>query len=342
MWATACVWAFLAVLVFGAFASAGTLLVANKSEDTVSVFATPAHEEIIRLPTGAGPHEVEVDPTGTFAAVSNYHEEKSGTLSIVHLGDLSVRTIGLGEHSGVHGLGWLPGSKRIAATSESANALLLVDVPTGVVLGAIPVEGESPHMLVLSEDGRFAWTANVGSGSVSKVDLQERRTVATAATGDGAEGIALAPDGARLWVSNRDEDAVVVLDPEDLREIGRVEVDGMPIRVELARDGALALVTSAVGAKITVIDAQSLEIVGEVSTRGETNWSTGRFLAGLFGLLPVPVGAQISEAGDSFYVANSFGGVVVEYGLDDLEVRRRIVAGEEPDGMAVTTTRSGS
>ncbi len=317
-------------------APAGTLLVANKSNNTLSVFQTPRFEEVATLPTGDGPHEVEVDSTGTFAAVSNYHEEDRGSLTVVDLRDLSSRVVDLDGHTGVHGIAWLPSAERIAATSESSDSVLVIDVPRGEVVATIPVGGESPHMLVVDRAGRFAWTANVGSGSVSKIDLVQEKSVATRATGDGAEGIALSADESQLWVSNRGDGTVQVLDPIDLRELADLEIGGMPIRVELAKEGRLALVTSAVGGKITTVVAKSFEVVGEVSTRGETNWSTGRFASGLFGLLPVPVGAQLSLDGESFYVANSFGGVVVEYGLDDLEVRRRIIAGQEPDGMAVS------
>ena len=42
-------------------------------------------------------------------------------------------------------------------------------------------------------------------------------------------------------------------------------------------------------------------------------------------------------AGDSFYVANSFGGVVVEFSLPDFEVLRHVAAGHEPDGMAIAS-----
>lgn len=317
-------------------AEAGSLLVANKSENTLSVIDVEAYEEVARLSTGDGPHEVEVDPTGKLAAVSNYHEEDTGSLTVVDLRDLSQQTITLAPHSEVHGMAWLPSGGELVATSESGDALLRIDVDAGEVADAIPVEGESPHMVVVDPTGQVAWTANVGSGSVSRVDLAAGKTVATKETGEGAEGIALSPDGAKLWVTNRGEGSVSVLDATTLSQITKIEVSGMPIRVEMAREGAIALVTSAVGAKITVIDAETFEIRDMVSTRGETNWSTGRFASGFFGLLPVPVGAQVSEAGDSFYVANSFGGVVLEYGLDDLELRRRIVAGEEPDGMAVS------
>ncbi len=44
--------------------SAATLLAANKSEATVSLFDLPTAQLRATLPTGAGPHEVAVSPDG--------------------------------------------------------------------------------------------------------------------------------------------------------------------------------------------------------------------------------------------------------------------------------------
>ena len=99
--------------------------------------------------------------------------------------------------------------------------------------------------------------------------------------------------------------------------------------------GGSALVVSATGGRVTQVDAASLEIRGECSMRGQSEFSTGRFMGGAFGFLPLPVGLQFNSVGDVFYVANSYGGVVAEVGLEDLEIRRSWRAGgPEPDGMA--------
>ena len=50
----------------------GTLLVANKSEASVSLFRTPGYRLLAKLPTGEGPHEVAVSPDGRHALVSDY------------------------------------------------------------------------------------------------------------------------------------------------------------------------------------------------------------------------------------------------------------------------------
>ena len=189
-------------------------------------------------------------------------------------------------------------------------------------------------MVVVSEAGDYAWVSHIQSGSVSRIDLQAGSVSAQMKTGEGTEGIALSKDERQIWVTNRDEGSLTIHDAVTHAEIGRVEIDGMAIRVEFDPSGRYAVVVSATSGVVTKIDAQTFAVLGEISMRGETAFSTGRFLGGLFGLLPVPVGAQFSEKGDTFYVANSFGGTVVEIELGDLSIRGSFQAEGEPDGMA--------
>ena len=46
-----------------------------------------------------------------------------------------------------------------------------------------------------------AFVANIGSGSVTVIDLERGTKLADLATGDGAEGIAITPDGRQVWVN---------------------------------------------------------------------------------------------------------------------------------------------
>jgi DNA-binding beta-propeller fold protein YncE len=333
----------LAVLQFmAADAFAGTLLVVNKYEDSLSMLAIDSGREIARVPTGRGPHEVEVNASGTVAVVSNYGTEDApgATLTRVDLLTLDTSTIDLGRHTRPHGLAWLPDGRHLLVTTEGTQSAVLVDVEARSILAAIPTQGQKPHMVVVDSTGRWAFTANVDSGSVSKIDLVSRTVVATKEAGEGAEGIALASDG-RLWTAANGDGTVRVFDSRTLDRLATIDVGGMAIRVELAEAHGIALVTSAVGGRITAIDMKSFEVSREVSTRWHWNISGGRFFGGGFGGLPVPVGAQLSAAGDSFYVANSFGGVVVEFSLPGLEALRDLEAGVEPDGMAITSFSPG-
>ena len=72
-----------------------------------------------------------------------------------------------------------------------------LDPQTGVVRAAITV-GRAPRGLVLSDDGKTAYTANYYDANISVVDLATRRAVATVATGTAPYGIGAWRGGERL------------------------------------------------------------------------------------------------------------------------------------------------
>ena len=66
-----CVLAVAALPVIAA-ADSGTLLVLNKSDNTVSLINVATKTSVATIPTGAGPHEVAVSPNGKLAVIANY------------------------------------------------------------------------------------------------------------------------------------------------------------------------------------------------------------------------------------------------------------------------------
>jgi DNA-binding beta-propeller fold protein YncE len=318
------------------------LLVANRSDDNLSVISIADGREIARVDTGHSPHEVEIDASGTVAIVSNYgtNDEPGSTLTRIDLETLAVSTLDVGPDTRPHGLAWLPDGRHALVTTEGTQAIALVDLETMSVTTSIPTPGKQPHMVVVDSAGRWAWVTHVVSGDVSKIDLVALEVVASVPAGEGAEGIAVDSEG-RLWTAANGDGTVRVFDADSLEQLAAIDVGGMAIRVELAEEHGIALVTSAVAGRITAIDMNTVEIRRDVSTRWHTRLSSGRFLGGFFGALPVPVGAQLGPTGNSFYVANSFGGVVVEFSLPCFEVLREFEAGREPDGMAVVVKSKG-
>jgi hypothetical protein len=86
-------------------AAAGTLIVANKAEATVSLIDVDSGEVRATLPTGTGPHEVAVSPDGRLAVVADYGGggAPGSTLTLIDVpGALVVRTIDLGEYRRPH------------------------------------------------------------------------------------------------------------------------------------------------------------------------------------------------------------------------------------------------
>ena len=318
-------------------ASAQTLLVGNKSDDTVDLIDLESGESMATLPTGVGPHEIAVSPDGRTAVVSNYgdRETPGASLTVVDVVERAVTgTIELGEHTRPHGLAWID-HERLAVTAEGSRHLLVVDPSSGEILLAVETAQEVSHMVAVSAELDRAFVANIGSGSVTVVDLAEGTKVVDLATGDGAEGIALSADGGEVWVTNRADDTVSVIDAKSLEIEASLECPGFPIRAALTGDGRLALVSSARSGEVVAFDvATRAEVARTTLDLAAIPDSQGRLFGDQFGDSPVPVGLVISPEGDTAWEAPTHDDVAVAIDPDTLEDEGMLDGGREPDGMA--------
>jgi YVTN family beta-propeller protein len=340
-----CLSACLSLWAIGGVAaeeSAGTLLVLNKSDDTVSLLDLRTEAIRATLPTGDGPHEVAVAADGKTAVISNYGDTQhpGNSLTVIDvLGKKVLRTIDLGNYSRPHGVEWLQGND-VAVTVEASKALLIVDVAAGTVKHAIATDQIGSHMVAVSPKHRRAFTANIGSGSTTVVDLASRKRITDVSTGKGAEGIAVAPDGSEVWVTNRDANTVSVVDPATLKIMATLEPGEIPIRVKFTPDGTRALISNAKSGDVAVFDTVTKQLVGRVpmqmdaekSPRNET-----RPLVSQFGSGPVPVGILVPESLTVAFVANTNADTVTVIDLNTLKIVGRLKAGNEPDGLGYST-----
>ncbi len=219
-----------------------TLLVGNKGEDTLSFIDLASGRELARLPTGRMPHEIAVSPDGRQAAVVAYG---GTTIDIFDVRSRTkLRTIDLSPNAGPHGLIWLDDG-RLVATTERSQSLAIVDTRRNDALSTIRTDQQGTHMVAVSADARFAYTANIPAGTVTVVDLAARRKLRDIQVGGAPEGIALSCDGRTLWVADLegarvqafDASAISGSDEQALRPAVHVRVklaNGTPEEIERA------------------------------------------------------------------------------------------------------------
>lgn len=318
-----------------ATAGAGTLVVANKAEATVSLVDVPSGEVRATLPVGEGPHEVAISPDGRLALVGNYGKERAGsTLTLVDVpGARVVRTIDLGRFRRPHGIVFLDGCRAVV-TVEEQQALITVDVERGEVVQVADTGAEVSHMVAVAPGGGRAFVANIGSGSVSVVDLGSGRTVVEIATGKGAEGVAVTPDGAQVWVTNRAADTVTVLDAATLQTIAELASPSFPIRAEVTPDGARVLVSNARSGDLSVFATAEPALVRRVALPARTADTEGRLFSDRFGDSSVPIGIEIAPDGATAWIAHANADTITVLDLECGTVTGHLTAGREPDGMA--------
>lgn len=337
---------FLAVAVLLAAGPAaagpgGTLIVLNKSDATASLLDPATGDQRALLPTGDGPHEAAVSPDGRIVVVGDYgtRDAAGSTLTVLDLPGAKVsRTVALtldgATYHRPHGLAFLD-DRRVVVTCERERAVLIVDVVAGRVERAIATDQDISHMLALAPGGERAFVANIGSGTMTVLDLDAGRKVADVATGEGAEGIAVSPDGAEVWVTNRAADTVTVVDADTLANRATIALPGFPIRATFTPDGRHVLVSLARAGAVAVLDAAKRSVVATVRMDARPgNDRDQRLFGDRFGDSPVPIGILIPPAGDRAYVANTNADVVTVIDLATFEIEGRLTAGREPDGMA--------
>jgi YVTN family beta-propeller protein len=320
-------------LVAATPAHPGTLLVANKAEATLTLVDVPSHRKVATLPTGNGPHELDVSPSGRLALITNYGQREPGsTLTLVDVPAAKVvRTIDLGEHRRPHGVRFLD-ERRALVTAEVSRALLLVDVEAGRVLSAIPTGQEVSHMVATTPDGSRAFVANIGSGSINAIDVVAGKSLAVIQTGAGAEGIDVTPDGGQVWVTNREADTVTVLEAKTLKVLASIPSPTFPIRAKVTPDGKWVLVTNARSGDLSVISVAERKLARRIPLGLDATATEGR-LMGDFGSSSVPIGVLVEPDGRRAYVAHANADRITIVDLVAMKVSGSLEAGKEPDGM---------
>ncbi len=328
-----CFPALFVLILMAPIAWGATLVVANKAEATASLIDLERGEVIATLVTGEGPHEVGISPDGRFALVANYgaRESTGNSLTLIDIPEAKVvKSIDLGEYRAPHGVEWID-AERAVVTVEANQALVLVDVKKGVVVQSIDTDQQVSHMVAVDPGERRAYVANIGSGTVSVLDLESGERISNVATGQGAEGVAVSTAG-HIWVTNRADDTLTVLDGETFKTLKEISSPGFPIRAMATPKGQV-LITRARAGELAVYDAATFDEVRTVKFDINSLGTEGRLFGDRFGDSSVPIGVVVDGAGERAFVAHANADVITEVDLASGEIIRLLRAGREPDGM---------
>lgn len=321
-------------------AQSGFLVVLNKSGDTAMAIDLKTGETEFTLPTGHGPHEVAVSPDGKTAVACNYgvRGKPGSSLTVIDLINRKiVETIDLGKYQRPHGILFLEGSSRFLVTSETQKALLLLDLKKkgkNKILNAFPTNQEISHMVAATPDGKTAFTANIGSGSISAIDLTGKKEPVIIPTGKGAEGIDVSPDGKEVWVTNRAEDSISVIDAASLKIKHTIKCSSFPIRAKFTPDGKQVLVSAARSGELVFFDAKSYKKLHRLAFKLQaSDDSQSRLFKDQFKKSPVPIGILVHPNGNYAYVAAAYADNVAVVDIKKRTLLKWLATGKEPDGL---------
>lgn len=305
-----------------AAARGGSLFVANKFGNTLSKIDLATGETVLDVPSCTTPHELATSPDGAHVALACY----GGTsLDIFRTSDLArVKSVELGANARPHGIVW-HANGALYATAEGRKSVFWIRDPLGKAeTFEFGTGKEGSHMLAISPDARHAWTVDMGSKTVTLVDLLTRRAPQSVEVGVEPEGIALAPDGKTLWVSARGSNKAFALDPMNLEIRSELATGAFPLRLAIRPQGNVAVTSDLADGGLTVIDLASAQPIRSIVVGG-------------------PEGAQErmqvtviwSQDGKRIYVAETGDDTIAEVDYASGRVLRRLSAGDGGDGLAV-------
>jgi DNA-binding beta-propeller fold protein YncE len=303
--------------------AAPTLFVAAKRGNTLAKVDLASGEELLRRPSCTNPHELATSPDGRHVALACY----GGTSVDIFLTDTleRVETIDLGANARPHGIVWHRGGD-IFVTAEGRRSIFRIRAPlTGA--SALEEHGtgkDGSHMVAVSPDAATAWTTDLGSRSVTRVDLAAGRPPLSVTVGEEPEGIALAPDGTTLWVSARGSDQAFALDPQTMVVRHKVETGRFPLRIAVRPQGDVAVTSDLADGSLSVIDTVTARVIRTIAVSSPAE-AQARF----------QVTILWSADGKRIYVAETASNTVAEVDYASGAVLRRLAGGEGGDGLAI-------
>lgn len=179
----------------------------------------------IVLPKDSMPHGIRLTPDNKKAIIA----AMSNVMLILDLESKHIDTIdlpGKGVQAGVVG-------KLAMASVFDTKMLALYDMESKeMVLVVLPPEAKGPIQFYPTPDGKYVYVADQGvyfdqpPGSMTyKVDLSEKRVVASIETGYAPHGVVVSPDG-RVWVTNLNGNSVSVIQND--KKIAEIDVGAAP------------------------------------------------------------------------------------------------------------------
>lgn len=299
------------------------LVVLHRLEASLGCYDVSSGREMFRLPTAEFPHELCLGPDRRRLYVTEYGlrdvESEGEGGSTVAVFDLRARervgTLSTGEYRRPHGIA-VDRAGRLFVTCEAQRTLLIYRLVDGSLFHEVDIGQEIPHVVAVSPDGRTAMTANIGSGTLSAVDVMMGAVLGHVESLKRPEGMAFSSDGTLLYVVNRESAAVSIVDPIRIRTVGRIDTGRGPVSIVITPDGARIA--------FSLFDEDAVQIADTQTRAVKQTIAVGK----------QPAGTTLSADGALLFVSCEHERKVYVIALADGEVLTTLSTGEGPDAMA--------
>lgn len=249
--------------------SRGVLLVANKGDQTLGIIDPESGKQIAAVAEGGTTgHEVIASPDGKLAYVPIYGNSgvgKPGTdgSHLVAI-DLATRKVvgnldfghGVRPHCPMFG----PKDGLLYVTTEIENAITVIDPHSMKIVGSIPTGKPESHMLSITHDGRYGFTANVGSGTVSVLDMQARKTLEVISVAPSVQRMSISVDDRYAFTSDQTKPQLAVIDIKTRKVTSWIPLPATGYGSAPTPDGNWLVLALSPANKVAVINLKTMKV----------------------------------------------------------------------------------
>jgi len=306
-------------------ASRGVLLVANKGDHTLGIIDPDAGRQVaVVREGGVTGHEVIASPNGRFAYVPIYGDSGVGkpgsngsNLIVV---DIASRKIvgsmdfghGVRPHCPLFG----PKDGLLYVTTELDDAVSAIDPHALKIVASIPTGRPESHMLAITHDGHYGYTTNVGSGTVSVLDLEARKNVDVIPVAPIVQRIALSVDDRLAFTSDQTKPQLAVIDTRTRKVSSWIPLPASGYGTAATPDGKWLVIAIPSANQVAVLNLKSMKVEHTIKVPA------------------APQEVLIRPDGATAYVSCDQSHQVAEIRTSDWAVARLIDAGAGADGLA--------
>lgn len=209
-----------------------------------------------------------------------------------------------------------PVRRLLYVTTELDNSVTVIDPKTLKIIGSIPTTQEQSHMLAITRDGKRGYTANVGPGTVSVLDLVARKTVAVIPISKSTQRIALSADDKWVFTSDQTTPRMAVIDTSTNKIAKWIDLPGRGYGSAATKDGMWLLVPIPSKDLVAVVDVKAMTVARTIAVE------------------KAPQEMLIRPDGKFAYVASASSKKVSVIDLAQWKMVAAIEVGNYPDGLA--------
>jgi len=305
--------------------ASGTLLVTNKGDRTLSLIDPVTNKQTAVVPEeGVTGHEVAASADGKRAFVPIFGDSgvgKPGTDGqLVRVIDLEkkeiVGTVDFGKGVRPHCPIFCEKTGLLYVTTENENSVSIIDPVSLKIVGSVPTGQEQSHMLTVSRDGKRGYTANVGPGTVSVLDLEARKLVKVIPVAKMTQRISISVDDKLVFTADQFDPKLIVIDTATNEVKAPIVLPEIAYGTAPTPDGKYLVAALININEVAVIDLATMKVVGTVKVP------------------KAPQAVVVRPDSAVAYVSCDASAKIAAIDLKEMKVTALIDAGKTADGMA--------